>query len=424
MSVTQTSDNTALLRADINKPIRTISHGEGMFLWDTDGRRYLDAASGAVAAAVGHAHPHVLQALRRQASKVTHVYRGAFTSEAAEKLAHMLIDRAPAGIERVQFANSGSEAVEIALKIAVQYWQERGRPEKWRAISRRHSYHGNTLGALSLSGHIRRERFDKLLHAFPAVTAPDPQDARSVEDFERAIREYGADTIAAIVIEPIIGASSPALAPPHEYHQRLRDICDEHDILLIADEVLSGTYRSGPFLAIEASGVTPDLITLGKGLGGGYMPLSAVLLSDRVVRGFEQGSGKLDTGGHTYASNPLAAAVGVAVLETIDEEDLGRNSADRGRELLAGLQRLQAAHPVVTSARGTGLLCGLVLDDGLVPHASKKLVEAAAQLGLIIYLAGDGEIDGVLVTPPLIVSSEHIEELLALLDNALTAIEA
>ncbi|MCU1437824.1 MAG: Adenosylmethionine-8-amino-7-oxononanoate aminotransferase [Naasia sp.] len=424
MNASGPSQGSALLRSELDRRLPTVSHARGVFLWDSDGRRYLDAASGSIAAVLGHAHPKAIDALQAQAAKVSHVYRGSFTSEPTEELARMLVRRSPAPVQRVQFANSGSEAVEIAVKMAIQYWQERGRPEKWKVISRLHSYHGNTLGALSLSGHARRSRFEKLLHPFPMVKAPDPFDVTAVEDFERALLETGADSVAAIIVEPIVGASNPALVPPPGYHERLREICDAHDVLLIADEVMSGMHRSGTFLAMEESTVTADITTLGKGLGGGYVPLSAILVSERVVQGFERGSRKLETGGHTYAANPLATAVGVSVLEAIDEGDLGQNAVDRGQELLQGLARLEAAHPVVESARGRGLLCGLVLDDRLVSDAARELVDAAADVGLMIYLAGDGEINGVLVAPPLIVAAEHIQEIIVLLDAALSAIES
>jgi adenosylmethionine-8-amino-7-oxononanoate aminotransferase len=420
----RTPAESHLLKSELDRSPLVVARGEGCYLWDQDGRRYLDGASGAVAAALGHAHPRLVQALSDQAARVSHVYRGSFTSQPVERLAAMLTERAPAGLNQALFANSGSEAVESALKVAVQYWQEMGRPDKWQALSRRHSYHGNTLGALSLSGHrSRRTRYEKLIHPFAVVAAPSSTDPSSVEDFERMILQRGPEAVAAVVIEPVVGAAAPALVPPPGYYERLREICDQHDVLLIADEVMTGIYRTGTFLAMEHWGVKPDIVVLGKGLGGGCVPLSAVLLSDRVVDGFAKGSRKLDSGGHTYATNPLAAAVGVAVLETVDAEGVAENCTRVGAELGEGLEKLRAAHPVITAARGKGLLWGFELDTDLVPHAGRALVDAALDHGLVIYLGGDGEIDGVLITPPLILTSEQVTELIEKLDTALTTLE-
>lgn len=407
-----------VLNSDLEAVLPVVRHGKGVYVWDTAGKRYLDGASGAVAAPLGHAHPNLVRTVAAQAAKISHVYRGTFANEPAEALARSLTARAGDSYGRAQFANSGSEAVEISLKIAVQYWQESGRPGKTGMLSRQHSYHGNTLGALSLSGNLaRRSRFEAVLSDYPCL--PAPSGAADFAEFERTVERLGPENLAAVVVEPVAGGGALALVPPDGYHRRLRNFCDRHDLLLIADEVMSGVHRTGPLLALQDSDVHADLVVLGKGLGGGCVPLSAVLVSDRVLDGVLAGSGRLDTGGHTYASGPLAAAVGLEVLRTIEADGLDRHCRVIGKLLGQALTEMCRAHAVVREVRGTGLLWGLVLasDDGL--GMGRRLVAAAAETGLIIYLAGDGEIDGVLVAPPLITESPHVYELVEKLDVAL-----
>src|SRR5215471_12395183 len=289
-----------LLKPRLGETLPTVARAQGCWVWDTAGRRYLDGSAGAVVVSLGHAHPEVLRAMQEQAHLVTYAVRAQFTS--------------------------GSEAVETALKLALQHWSERGRPERHWFVSRRGSYHGTTLGALSLSGHpVRRAHFEPLLHAFPAVAQPSryrcessaacpPCDLSCADAFDAAIRTVGADRVAGVIVEPVVGATGGAVVAPPGYHQRLREICDRHDVLLIADEVMTGVGRCGSFLAMERWDTVADLVALGKGLGAGYVPVAAVLARGHVVDSIAAGSGLMTTG-HTYSANPLAAAVALQVVD-------------------------------------------------------------------------------------------------------------
>ncbi|HSR24418.1 MAG TPA: aminotransferase class III-fold pyridoxal phosphate-dependent enzyme, partial [Candidatus Eisenbacteria bacterium] len=244
-----------LLKPQLGETLPTVARARGSWVWDTAGRLYLDGSSGAVVVSLGHAHPEVLRALREQSELVTYAVRGQFTSEPAERLATRLAELAPGDLDSVFLVNSGSEAVEATIKLALQHWSDRGRPEKRWFVSRRGSYHGTTLGALSLSGHpVRRRRFEPLLHPFPAVPQPSqyrcaasaacpPCDLSCADAFDSAIRTVGADLVAGVVVEPVVGATGGAVVAPPGYHQRLREISDRHDVLLIADEVMTGVGR-------------------------------------------------------------------------------------------------------------------------------------------------------------------------------------
>ncbi|MET8763294.1 aminotransferase class III-fold pyridoxal phosphate-dependent enzyme [Lentzea sp. NPDC004782] len=411
-----------MLNSRLSATLPVVHRGAGVYVWDTAGKCYLDGSSGSVAAVLGHAHPNLLRAMSGQAEQISHVYRGMFANRPAEELARLLLSQSGGDYRRVQFANSGSEAVEIALKIAIQYWQERGRPTKTGMLSRRHSYHGNTMGALSLSGHAgRRSRFETVLHDYPAL--PAPTSDQDFADFENAVERLGPENLAAVVVEPVVGGAALALVPPDGYHRRLRSLCDEYELLLIADEVMTGVHRTGPLLAMDDFEVDADLTVLGKGLGGGCIPLSAVMVSGRVIDGVLAGSGRLDTGGHTYASGPLAAAVGLEVMRTIQSDGLAAACRGVGEQLGHALVEMGRSHPAVREVRGTGMLWGIELAPEAPARAAERLVEAAAEAGLIIYLAGDDGIEGVLVAPPLIMELPHVDELVGKLDLALTAIE-
>ncbi len=432
-----------LLKPHVAEALPTVDHAEGSWVWDTEGRRYLDGSSGAVVVSLGHGHPEPLRALREQAGRVTYAVRAQFTNEPAERLADRLAGLAAGDLDEVFLVNSGSEAVETALRLALQHWSERGLPGKRWAISRRGSYHGVTLGALSLSGHpVRRRHFEPLLHAFPAVPQPSryrcqasgacpPCDLACVQAFEAAILAAGAENVAAVVVEPVVGATGGAVVPASGYHQRLREICDRHEVLLIADEVLTGVGRCGRFLAMEHWETVPDLVALGKGLGAGYVPLAAVLARRTVTAAIAAGSGLVTTG-HTHSANPLAAAVGLAVLDVTVREGLIDRARRLGPELGAELGDLLESHPVLGDVRGLGMLWGLELVEDRparrpFPRArgvTERFLAICQANGLLLYPASDGFNDAVLVAPPLNVAEADLRLLVALVDRSLTELEA
>ena len=432
-----------LLKPVISQSLPAVARGKGSFVWDTEGRRYLDGSSGAVVVSLGHGHPDVLRTLRDQAEQITYAVRSQFTNEPAERLADRLAALAPADLDMVFLVNSGSEAVETALKIAVQHWSELGRPEKRWAISRHGSYHGTTLGALSLSGHpVRRRHFEGLLHDFPAVPQPNryrcaanatcpPCDLSCADAFDTAIEAAGAGRVAAVVVEPVVGATGGAVVAAPGYYQRLRQICDRHDVLLVADEVMTGVGRCGHFLAMQHWDTVPDLVAMGKGLGAGYVPLAAVLARQSVIAAIERGSGTLITG-HTYSANPLAAAVGLTVLDVTVRDGLIERSGQVGPVLGAELGDLLESHPIVGDVRGLGMLWGLEL---VADRASgrpfpreraitERFLAVCQANGLLLYPASDGFCDAALVAPPLNTTNDELGQLMQLLDTSLRALEA
>jgi adenosylmethionine-8-amino-7-oxononanoate aminotransferase len=431
-----------LLKPVPGQVLPAVARAEGSWVWDTRGRRYLDGSSGAAVVSLGHGHPEALRALREQAGRVTYAVRAQFTNEPAERLADAIVSLSPGDLDQVVLVGSGSEAVETALRLALQHWSERGRPEKSWFISRRGSYHGTTLGALSLSGHpVRRRHVEPLLHRFPAVPQPNryrcqasgacpPCDLACAQAFEAAILAAGPERVAAVVVEPVVGATGGAIVPAPGYYQRLREICDRHDVLLIADEVLSGAGRCGRFLAIEHWETLPDLVALGKGLGAGHVPLAAAVARRPVVEAIASGSGLIATG-HTYSANPLAAAVGLAVLDVTVREGLIERAARLGPELGAGLGDLLESHPALGDVRGLGLLWGLELveDRGTrrpFPRergVTERFLASCQANGLLLYPASDGVNDAVLVAPPLNAGEDELRLLVALVDRSLTDLE-
>lgn len=420
--------------------------GEGVFLYDTEGTRYLDGCSGAITASIGHGVPEIVEAMREQASRLAFSYRLQFTNGPAEQLTAELGEAAPGDVDWVFFVNSGSEAMETALKIALQFWEEQGQQEKSGIISRKLSYHGITLGALSMSGHeARRRRFDSLLHDFPI--APPPYcyrcplgktypacDLACATEVETLIRRIGPEHLAAFVAEPIIGAAGGAIVPPDGYFQRVREICDRFGLLLVIDDVMTGIGRTGRMYGIDHWDVVPDIISVGKGLSAGYSPLAATLVSDRVMQTIRDHSGVVMSG-HTYSANPLSCAVGLAVLQYLREHGLVERAARDGVALGQRIRELAESHPIIGDVRGAGFLWGMELVQDAESHtpyppeivASKRLRDTAQDLGLLIYpaLSGVDERpgDAVMIAPPLNISAEEMNLMFELLDTSLTAFE-
>lgn len=422
-----------------------LAEARGVYLWDVEGKRYLDGSSGAMVSNIGHSSPRVLEAMRRQMDKSTFGYRLHFETEASEKLAARTAALAPEGMDKVFFVSGGSEAVESAIKIARQWAVATGQERRWKVISRTPSYHGSTLGALACTGYAPlTDPFTPMLREMPKIPAPrayldglDMNDEATGEHYarflEEAIVREGADTVLAFLVEPIGGASTGALVPPAGYMAAVKAICARHGVLLIHDEVMSGGGRTGRFFGAEHFDVEPDIVALSKGFGAGYAPLGAMLASQRIVEPV------LDAGGFqhgfTYAGNPLACAAGLAVLEEIETQGLIANAARTGELLKKGLCDLMERYDFIGDVRGTGLLLAFELVSDrttMAPlpaelNAYLELVELAYGEGLIIYSRrsrGGLEGDHFLVCPPMIATSDHVTEILEKLDRALQGFAA
>lgn len=422
-----------LIKPMLDRHYPAIQYGHGVYLYDAAGSKYLDGCSGAVTASLGHGLQEIGEAMAEQARKVSFVYRSQFTSEPAERLAKTLSELAPGGEYWSFFVSSGSEATETAMKIAIQHWQEKGRPSKYKILSRHMSYHGITLGALSMSGHVlRRKRFIPLLEDFPVVAAPycyrcpyqqsyPSCGMKCASDLEVAIRRIGADQVAAFIAEPIVGAAGGAVVPPARYYNEIKEICDRYEVLFIADEVMTGIARTGKMFGIEHWGVEPDLIALGKGMSAGYTPMAAALVSDRVMEPILAGS-KSIMAGHTYSANPQSAAISLAVLEYIKKNKLVDAAVDKGRYLRDKLDHIAQKSSIIGDIRGNGMLLGLELVSdqatkasfAVERHVTSRMTELAFRNGLLIYPAGgglDGTGDAIIIAPPLVITNEEIDEL-------------
>ncbi|MEQ8603168.1 MAG: aspartate aminotransferase family protein [Marivibrio sp.] len=422
-----------------------LDRGEGVYLYDVEGNAYLDGSSGAMVSNIGHSNPRVIEAMRRQIEKATFGYRLHFENEPAEMLAAETAKRMPGDLDRIFFVSGGSEAVESCLKLARQYAIAVGQAQRWKVISRFPSYHGSTLGALSVTGMASMTApFAPMMREMPKIPAPtcylDPdRDETSLEErglrYAEALREQirreGADTVLAFIVEPIGGASTGALVPPPGYLKRIREICDEFGVLLIYDEVMTGAGRTGKFLGADHwPEAAPDIIAMSKGFAAGYAPLGAMAAPKRLVEPVLDKGGFIH--GYTYAGNPMACAAGLAVLGEIDRLDLVGAAERQGATLKARLQALQQRYPFIIDVRGEGLLLAFELGrdrESMAPLPKEmngfvELVEEAYKRKLILYSRRTrGGVDGehFLVCPPLIVTDEQIDEIIEKLSGALDA---
>ena len=434
---------THILHRQIGANLPVAAGGSGIEIVDSTGKRYIDASGGAAVSCLGHGHPAVARALHEQLDRLAYAHTGFFTTEVAEKLGDRLIADAPTGVTHCYLVSGGSEAIEAALKMARQYFVERGQPERRHVIARRQSYHGNTLGALAAGGNEwRRAPFSPLLiethHIDPcfAYRFQEPGESeeayaeRAADALEGRIQELGPDTVMAFVAETVVGATAGAVPPVADYFKRIRRVCDRHGVLLILDEVMCGMGRTGTLHACEQEGIAPDLMTIAKGLGGGYEPIGAVLLGQRIYDAFANGSGSFQHG-HTYMAHPLACAAGLAVQETIRRDNLLGNVRDMGALLRRRLGERFGNHPHVGDIRGRGLLQAVELVEDRSTKAPfdptrklhAKVKKAAMARGLMVYPMG-GTIDGtrgdhVLLAPPFIVTAAEIEEIVDRLGSAI-----
>lgn len=426
-------------------PRPVLDRAEGIYMWDTDGNRFIDGSSGAMVCNIGHSNPHVLDAMRRQMDRSTFGYRLHFVTEASEALAAKMSSYAWPGMDRVFFVSGGSEAVESAMKLARQHALAIGQGSRWKVISRWPSYHGCTLGALSITGYdALTDPFAPMMQTMPKVPAPrawldglDPADpatgAHYAAMLEARIIEEGPETVLAFVLEPVGGASTGALVPPAGYMEAVRDICTRHGVLLIHDEVMSGGGRLGKLFGAQNWSAAPDIVAVSKGFGAGYVPLGAILARGDLVEAVLAKGGFAH--GFTYAGNPLACAAGLAVIEEIERQGMMQNSLSTGALLKADLEKLMDRFPFIGEVRGMGLLLAfeLVADrdskEPLPPglKAFDRLTEQAYQRGLIIYprrSRGGYSGDHILVAPPMITTPAQVGEIMDRLTDALVAFAA
>jgi len=422
-----------------------IARGEGLYLWDTDGRRLIDVSSGPVANNLGHGNKRVLAAMHAQADKVTFVHPSQFESEANLQLAHLLTALAGKGFERAWFCSGGSEAVEGAIKFARQHAVMSGRSTRWKVVSRATSYHGSTLGALSVTGDaVAHQMFGPMMQRMPKVPTPFtyriPQNhtpesyaRHCAAELERTIESEGPDSVLAFIMEPIGGVSTGALVVPDIYITMVRDICTRHGVLLIFDEIISGAGRTGTFVAAHhLPKAQPDMMVLAKGITGGYTPFGAVLMPAKMVEHVASGGGFMH--GHTYTGNPMSCAIGFAALTEVVERDLAANAKRMGEILKAKLHKLAARSPLIGDVRGKGLLCAIEIvadkaTKAMTPlecNAPARIQQLALDQGLSVYCRrtnGGRDGDWVMASPPLIAEAHHIDEIVDGLEKTLRVLQ-
>jgi|TARA_B110000459_G_scaffold94451_1_gene105548 adenosylmethionine-8-amino-7-oxononanoate aminotransferase len=409
--------------------------GDGCYIIDKNDKRYLDASGGAAVSCLGHSDITVRNAIIEQTKKLAFAHTSFFTSDPAEKLANLLAENSPKGLNKVYFVSSGSEAVEASLKLARQYFVEIGEPERHRVISRKQSYHGNTLGALAAGGNVwRRSFFEKILVDTSLISPCYPYRHQNVNEteidyglrvaneLEEEIKILGPQNVMAFIAETVVGATAGALTPVPGYFKRIREICDKYGVLLILDEVMCGMGRTGSLFACEEENIIPDILTIAKGLGAGYQPIGAMLCQDFIYDSIANGSGFFQHG-HTYLGHPIACAASLAVLTKLINENMCKKVKDKGEILQKILERDLGQSQFVGDIRGRGLFRGIeiVKDRSTKEPFSKKLNVAnkikkeALNLGLICYPM-QGTVDGVigdhiLIAPPFIINEDEINEI-------------
>jgi adenosylmethionine-8-amino-7-oxononanoate aminotransferase len=411
------------------------AYGEGCYIFDVNGKKYLDGSCGAAVSCLGHSDKSVKEAIIKQTEKLAFAHTSFFTSEPAEELANILSQNSPKGLDKVYFVSSGSEAVEASLKLAKQYFNEIGKPGKHKVISRRQSYHGNTLGALAAGGNVwRRSFFEDLLidtslispcyqyrHQRPAENSI-VYGLRVANELEREIIKLGPDNVMAFIAETVVGATAGALTPVEGYFKRIREICNQYDVLLILDEVMCGMGRTGSLFACDEEGVIPDIITIAKGLGAGYQPIGAMLCQNFIYEAIAKGTGFFQHG-HTYLGHPVACAGSLAVLNKLINENFPEQVSEKGKTLQKKLETMIGQHEFVGDIRGRGLFRGIEIvkdRDTKDPfeknlNIAGKIKKEALDMGLICYPM-QGTVNGILgdhilIAPPFIINENEMDEL-------------
>ncbi|MGD9329830.1 MAG: aspartate aminotransferase family protein [Desulfobacterales bacterium] len=432
---------------NLRKVYPVADRAEGIYIWDTDGKRYIDGSGGACVVSIGHCVPEILEAMQTQFKRVPFVHSSHFTNPAACELGDLLHQMAPdPSLTHTYFLSGGSEAVESAVKLVRQYWREAGHPDKYKVISRWSSFHGNTTGALALGGHTARRShympiFQHTPHIEPAYcyrcgfkAIPETCDLQCADELERCIKHEGPESVAAFIAEPVVGATAGAVVPKDGYWQRIRAICDAYNIKLIADEVMTGIGRCGRNFGIETWAVVPDLIVMAKGLSSGYTPLGAVMVKEDIHAAIRDGSG-IFVHGHTYGQNPLSTAIGAAVLRFIQKNALVARSRTMGAYLLDKLAALSALD-IVGDIRGLGLFAGIELVRDNAGRAwfdrdlkvNIQVANQAFDRGLITY-PGNGGVDGIhgdhiLLAPPFTINKDQIDAMVDILQDAIHTVQS
>ncbi|HUP22540.1 MAG TPA: aspartate aminotransferase family protein [Thermoanaerobaculia bacterium] len=433
--------DTAVFYRHLDRSYPEVVRGEGVYLWDASGKRYIDASGGAVVVNLGHGRREMADAIAAQAAAVGYAHGSFFTHRAMEELCAELARHLPSELDKIYLVQGGAEGIETAVKLARQYWLARGRESKYRVVGRWPSYHGNTLGALSVSGRAAaRAPYRPLLLDFPHVPAPSsyrrPPGATHIEhalgcaeELERLLRWEGAGSIAAFVTEAISGSSLGADMPPPEYLARVREICDRHEVLLVIDEVMTGIGRTGRMFAFQHFDVVPDMVVMGKGLSSGYVPAGAVAAKREIAAAIHERFGSF-AHGYTFSHHPVVAAACRAALRIVEREGLVERSVALGRYLLERLETLRRFE-IVGDVRGVGLLAAVELvadreSKRPFPRARRLAEEVTARAmakGLLLWPStgcADG-IDGDLlnIAPPFVVSEAEIDEIVELLGRTL-----
>ncbi|MGF1683935.1 aspartate aminotransferase family protein [Photobacterium minamisatsumaniensis] len=420
-----------------------VAGGDGVYLIDNKGKYYLDGCGGAAVSNLGHNHSRIKTAIKQQLDAIPYAHTGFFTNTSAEQLAKRLADLAPSTLNHVYFVSGGSEAVEAALKMARQYFVETGKPNKNQFIARRQSYHGNTLGALSVGGNEwRRDPFKPILttthHIAPCYAYRDQLETeseqqyseRTANELEQKILEIGADYVMAFIAEPVVGATAGALPATSGYFKRIREICDRYNVLLILDEVMCGIGRTGTFYAFEQDEIVPDIVTVAKGLGAGYQPIGAAIVNDKIYDAIANGSGFFQHG-HTFMGHPIACAAALATVDTILDDKLLNSVKRLGDQLQRKLDQALMPLPYIGEIRGRGLFIGIELvadkttKEPLPIHskAHSAIKTVAMENGLMCYPMA-GTIDGrrghhILLAPPFIIEEHQLDELVSKLKTAI-----
>jgi adenosylmethionine-8-amino-7-oxononanoate aminotransferase len=433
---------THVIHRNLRTEVPTAVGGDGPYIIDQKGKRYLDASGGAAVSCLGHSDREVSAAISAQLERIPYAHTGFFTTEPAEELADFLSSKAPANLGNCYFVSGGSEAIESAMKIARQYFVERGEKERHHIIARRQSYHGNTLAALAAGGNMwRRQQYLPLLiethHISPcyeyrgrrADESAAEYGARVADELEQKIEELGPSSVMAFIAEPVVGATLGAVPSVPGYFKRIREICDRHGVLLILDEVMCGMGRCGTRFAFEHEGIVPDIVCVAKGLGAGYQPIGAMLVEDRIVEAIREGTGFFQHG-YTYIGHAAACAGALAVQKVIEKRELLKRVNPLGNELKSRLEARFGNHPFVGDIRGRGLFIGIELvEDRMTKEpfdpslaVNGKIKAAAMEQGLMCYPMG-GTIDGrrgdhIVIAPPYIIEEGHIDEIVDKLSTA------
>lgn len=446
---TRATDSKILHRSLITHP-ETVKSASGSYYTLSNGQRILDGCTGAAVAVIGHGDPDVKAAVMEQMSQVSYAHTLAFTTNSAEELASTLLEGNPFGLCKAYFVGSGSEAMDAAMKLARQYWVEAGEPQRRRFVARRQAYHGNTIGAMSVGSNVARKApyegvllLDNVSYVSPAYAyrvqgegeTEEAYSQRLVDELDAEFQAVGPETVMAFIAETVGGATAACITPPRGYFEGVRRVCDKYGILLILDEVMCGSGRTGTYFAFAQEGdVRPDLVTLGKGLGGGYTPIAGVLAHQKVIDVLAKGSGVF-VHGHTYQAHPLCCATALAVQKVLKRDNLVANCAEKGKWLEEQLRTKLGPRKYVGNIRGRGLFWGLefVKDvktkEPFSPdvHFSREMRNEAQRLGLAIY-PGTGTADGyvgdhVILAPPLNVSQEDLDILMDLLVKTYDVVE-